>query len=157
MRMDASIAASERTQGRRWMKCPKCGKDTQTIVRVKGYETINECKSCGCRMTDHWQSEIKYLRQALIDERNTVSALSRKCSQLECDREYNAKLCEEKDAELSTLKEENSRLRSGLEKLEWSDVQWDSQFCPVCTMEPHEGHKPDCWLSALLKGDSNAN
>ena len=58
-------------------------------------------------------------------------------------------------SELTALKAENSRLRSGLEKLEWSDVQWDSQFCPVCTMEPHEGHNPDCWLSKLIKGDSN--
>jgi hypothetical protein len=159
MRMDASIAASERTQGRHWMKCPKCGKDIPTIVRVKGYETINECKSCGCCMTDHRQSEIEYLRQALIDERNTVSALSRKCSQLECDREYNARLCEKNDAELTALKEENERLRSGLEKLGGKK----SGKCLGCgAKKTYYGHgywfidhAKDCPVSALLKGDAN--
>jgi hypothetical protein len=121
MRMDASIAASERTQGRRWkMECPKCVSVIGGFAHLKSPAHL--CTKCGIVITDWQQSEIESLR-----------------------------------SELSTLEQENQRLRSGLEKLEWSDVQWDSQFCPVCTMEPHEGHNPDCWLSALLKGDSNAN
>lgn len=122
MRMDASIAASERTQGRRWMKCPKCqGKCRKTVDSPVWIEQCAfYCEPCDCWFTTWQQSEIESL-----------------CSKL------------------SALKTENERLRSGLEKLEWSDVQWDSQFCPVCTMEPHEGHNPDCWLSKLIKGDSN--
>lgn len=139
------------------MKCPKCqGKCRKTVDSPVWIEQCAfYCEPCDCWFTTWQQSEIESIRQALIDERNTVLALSRKCSQLESDREYNARLCEKKDAELAALKEENERLRSGLEKLEWSDVQWDSQFCPVCTMEPHEGHNLDCWLSKLIKGDSN--
>lgn len=61
------------------------------------------------------------------------------------------------------LEQENARLREGLKKLEWYD--WSGpctgHCCPACdgskpgdAMIPDEtldGHRPDCWLAALLR------
>ncbi len=59
---------------------------------------------------------------------------------------------EEKDAEIA-------RLREGLRKLEWTIEEpiytrtgvRDGYLCYVCLNEKEKGHRPDCWLAALLK------
>lgn len=48
----------------------------------------------------------------------------------------------------------NKQLREGLRKLEWigTDYYGDDEypFCLACSWEKRYGHKPDCWLSALI-------
>jgi hypothetical protein len=39
--------------------------------------------------------------------------------------------------------------REMLERLEWVD----NDYCPVCWQYKSKGHKPDCELAVLLKGD----
>jgi hypothetical protein len=49
---------------------------------------------------------------------------------------------------------ENERLREGLKRLEWSKPDWNNDFhCPACdAWDGGKGHKPDCWLNALIGG-----
>ena len=66
--------------------------------------------------------------------------------------------------ELATEREKVRRLREGLKKLEWCDLDHGNDCCPVCgKWSPAEnnhtwkdtrnlyGHRPDCWLAALLE------
>lgn len=73
-------------------------------------------------------------------------------------------------ADLSALHEqlqvENATLRQGMEKLEW--IKTLNSQCPACEQYNPKtihrfmamqkeliGHKPDCWLAALLKGEKS--
>jgi hypothetical protein len=73
---------------------------------------------------------------------------------------------------IAELESRNAELEAGLRKLEWSREptgDWLVQTCPACHQMDQEqmpnarylsceqmawfGHKPDCWLDKLLKGN----
>ena len=52
--------------------------------------------------------------------------------------------------ELERVMAENDRLCEGLKRLEWSQVD-GLRYCSQCSSQYSNGHKPYCWLAALLE------
>jgi len=68
----------------------------------------------------------------------------------------NCELCGCKQAQIDLQKALIRELVEGLEKLQWGggSTEWAKpryRLCGECNGDALKGHKPDCWLSALIK------
>lgn len=97
-------------------------------------------------VNDRWMAEqISDLERQLTEKDAEAERLAK---ELEYANERSEKLIGIKDI----LETRIVRLREGLRRLEWcAGPVAGRPCCGVCGQRDKDGHKPDCWLDALIK------
>jgi cell division protein FtsB len=161
------------------MKCPKCGAEPKNANYREVSTIVYDCVCGNCYSRSQiLQEENSRLRQIIDEDKTDIPALYEEIDTLKAEVEtlksrhvdfhtfcqvlekaqrdfpngytlvdFQAVwLSQERDT-VNKLKAENDRLREGMKKLEWvGPIPW----CAACYSWKTKGHKPDCWLSALL-------
>lgn len=107
------------------------------------YAGNGRCPECLAQEIERLKAELAESKTLAEETRDAIKVISKECLELQDD---------------------NHQLREGLRRLEWSAEVWQHRIhkgtmvpqsrlvkaCYVCQKAEDQGHKPDCWLSALL-------
>lgn len=129
------------------------GTENKNRPTIQELEAILNDPNCNATILPNGEvvinSVIEDLRKELVETRNENRALLIRCEAV-FKQEYQKR-----------LEAANAALREALRKLEWCGNDEGLRYCPGCShymYTPYTasggynvGHKPDCWLAALLK------